>query len=319
MPLAPMFHANAWSTPYLAPMVGAKLVLPGPKLDGESVQSLIETEGVTFTVAVPTVFTMLFEHLDRSGTRIDTLQRCVVGGSAVPTAMIDKLLSEYGCRVLQVWGMTETSPLGTMCTASHRVSQLPPEQRNAQMRTPGRVQFGMQLKLVDDGGTQVPYDGQTPGNLWVKSGWAAAGYFKAEGGQVLDAEGWFPTGDVGTLDDFGYLRITDRVKDVIKSGGEWISSIDVENIVYSHPAVKQAAVIGVPHEKWGERPALFVVLKTGEALDEAGLREYLEPRMAKWWMPEVIRFIPELPMTATGKIRKASLREAWSISSAQAA
>lgn len=310
MPLAPMFHANAWSTPYLAPMVGAKLVLPGPRLDGKSVQSLIAAEGVTFTVAVPTVFTMLFEYLDASGSRIESLKRAVIGGSPVPPSMIERLASLYGCTVLQVWGMTETSPLGTMCTPTPALDALPSDDQRKKLQTAGRVQYGMELKIIGPSGERHCHDGKSPGDLWVRSGWAAKGYFRDETSK-LDADGWFPTGDVATIDDFGYMRITDRTKDVIKSGGEWISSVDVESIVYAHPAVKMAAVVGAAHPKWEERPVLIVALKEGELVSEGELMDFMRPRMARWWLPDRVFFVREMPMTATGKIRKTVLREEY--------
>jgi acyl-CoA synthetase (AMP-forming)/AMP-acid ligase II len=310
MPLAPMFHANAWSTPYLAPMVGAKLVLPGPRLDGKSVQSLIAAEGVTFTVAVPTVFTMLFEYLDASGSRIESLKRAVIGGSPVPPPMIERLASLYGCTVLQVWGMTETSPLGTMCTPTPALDALPSDDQRKKLQTAGRVQYGMELKIIGPSGERHCHDGKSPGDLWVRSGWAAKGYFRDETSK-LDADGWFPTGDVATIDDFGYMRITDRTKDVIKSGGEWISSVDVESIVYAHPAVKMAAVVGAAHPKWEERPVLIVALKEGELVSEGELIDFMRPRMARWWLPDRVLFVREMPMTATGKIRKTVLREEY--------
>ena len=310
MPLAPMFHANAWSTPYLAPMVGAKLVLPGPRLDGKSVQSLINTEGVTFTVAVPTVFTMLFEYLDSSGSHIESLKRAVIGGSPVPPSMIERLASIYGCTVLQMWGMTETSPLGTMCTPTPALDTLSPDDRRKKLQTAGRVQYGMELKIVGSNGERLSHDGKNLGDLWVRSGWAAKGYFRDETSK-LDADGWFPTGDVATIDDLGYMRITDRTKDVIKSGGEWISSVDVEGIVYAHPAVRMAAVVGAAHPKWEERPVLIVALKESQQLSEKELIEFLRPRMARWWLPDRVFFVSEMPMTATGKIRKMVLRERY--------
>ncbi len=250
MPIAPMFHANAWSTPYLAPMIGAKLVLPGPKLDPESVQSLVEAESVTFTVAVPTVFTMLLDYLEKTGKRIASLKKATIGGTAVPPAMIDLLHEKYGCFVAQVWGMTELSPLGTMTTLTPNITALPEANRRDYLYKQGRAQFGLELKIVDAEGNAVPCDGETSGALWVRGPWAASGYFKGEGGGVLDADGWLPTGDVATLDAEGFLRITDRLKDVIKSGGEWISSVEIENFAYGHPDVKLAAVVAVHHPKW---------------------------------------------------------------------
>lgn len=311
MPVAPMYHGNGWSTPYLAPMAGAKLVLPGSQMDGASIQSLIEGEGVTFSVGVPTVFTMLLDYLESSGKRIDTLSRVTIGGSAVPHAMIDLLESKYNCTVRQVWGMTETSPLGTMTTLTPRVAALDATQQKATLYQQGRAQFGIQLKIKDADGAVLPMDGKSSGALWVKGPWAACGYFKGEGGAVLDEEGWFPTGDVAYLDPYGYLKITDRVKDVIKSGGEWISSTDIENVCYEHPKVRMVAVVGIHHPKWEERPLLALVLKFGVSMDKEEILEHLRPRVARWWIPDDVVFLEDLPMTATGKIRKASLREAF--------
>jgi 3-(methylthio)propionyl---CoA ligase len=310
MPLAPMFHANAWSTPYLAPMVGAKLVLPGPRLDGRSVQSLVSEENVTFTVAVPTVFTMLFEYLDASGARIDSLKRAVIGGSAVPAAMIEKLARIYDCTVLQVWGMTETSPLGTMCTPTPALERLPAMERQEKLQTAGRVQFGMQLRITGPAGEELAQDGRQSGDLWVRSSWAAKGYYR-EDRDRLDSDGWFPTGDVATIDEFGYMRITDRTKDVIKSGGEWISSVQLENSVYEHAAVVMAAVIGAAHAKWEERPVLIITLKQGASITEEEMLDFLRPRVAKWWLPDRVLIVKQMPMTATGKIRKATLRDEY--------
>ena len=238
MPIAPMYHGNAWSLPYLGCLSGAGLVLPGTRMDGQSLQELIEGEGVTFALGVPTVFTMLIDHLDESGKRVDSLERVAIGGSAVPRAMIERLADPYGVTVHQLWGMTETSPLGTMATATPAIDALTDEERQAVLSQQGRVQFGLELQITDAEGAPVPRDGKTFGDMWVRGNWAASGYFKGEGGDKLDDDGWFPTGDVATLDEHGFMRITDRTKDVIKSGGEWISSIDLENAAVGHPDVK---------------------------------------------------------------------------------
>src|SRR6267142_7282686 len=237
------------------------------------------TNGPPRRFALPTVFTMLFEYLDSSGSRIESLKRAVIGGSAVPPSMIERLASLYGCTVLQVWGMTETSPLGTMCTPTPALATLSPEDQRKKLQTAGRVQYGMELKIVDPNGERLSHDGKNPGDLWVRSGWAAKGYFRDESSR-LDADGWFPTGDVATIDDLGYMRITDRTKDVIKSGGEWISSVDVESIAYAHPAVKMAAVVGAAHPKWEERLVLIVALKESARVSEKELMDFLRPRMA---------------------------------------
>jgi 3-(methylthio)propionyl---CoA ligase len=312
MPIAPMYHANAWSTPYLAPMLGAKLVLPGPRLDGESVQSLIQQEGVTFTVTVPTVFTALLEYLKRTGKRIDSLKKVTIGGTAVPHAMIDVLREKYGCFVAQVWGMTELSPLGTMTTLTPAVAGLPAEQGRHFLYKQGRAQFGLELKLLDEAGRPVPRDGVSPGLLCVRGPWAAASYFKGEGGSVLDPDGFFLTGDVATLDEYGYLWITDRAKDLIKSGGEWISSVELENIAYTHPAVRHAAVVAARHSKWDERPILIVERQAGALVSKDEILDHVRSSVAKWWLPDDVVFIEAMPMTATGKIRKTELRERFS-------
>ncbi len=309
MPIAPMYHGNAWSLPYLGCLAGAGMVLPGTKMDGRSLHELIEGEGVTFALGVPTVFTMLIDHLDESGKRVDSLQRVAIGGSAVPRAMIERLADPYGVTVHQLWGMTETSPLGTMATATPAIDALPPEEREAVLSQQGRVQFGLELRIAGEDGAPVPRDGRTFGDMWVRSNWAASGYFRGEGGERLDEEGWFPTGDVATLDAHGFMRITDRTKDVIKSGGEWISSIDLENAAMGHPDVKQAAVIGVSHPKWEERPLMVVVPRDGRTPDKGTINDWLAGKVAKWWLPDDVVLVDELPLTATGKVKKSRLRE----------
>jgi len=309
MPIAPMYHGNAWSLPYLGPLSGAGLALPGTKMDGQSLQELIEGEGVTFALGVPTVFTMLIDHLDESGKRVESLERVAIGGSAVPRAMIERLADPYGVTVHQLWGMTETSPLGTMATATPAIDTLTEEERQAVLSQQGRVQFGLELTITDAECAPVPRDGKTFGDMWVRGNWAASGYFKGEGGDRLDEDGWFPTGDVATLDEHGFMRITDRTKDVIKSGGEWISSIDLENAAVGHPDVKQAAVIGIFHPKWEERPLMVVVPRDGCTPDKDTINAYLAARVAKWWLPDDVVLVDELPLTATGKIQKSRLRE----------
>ena len=309
MPIAPMYHGNAWSLPYLAPMTGCKLVLPGPKMDGASIEELVNAEGVTFSVAVPTVFTMLLEHLDKTGRMVPSLERVAIGGSAVPPSMIERFREAYGVTVVQIWGMTETSPLGTMATATPELDALPEAERRGVFAKQGRVQFGLELKIIGQDGTPVPRDGATFGDMWVRGAWASSGYFKGEGGSRLDDDGFFPTGDVATLDRYGYMRITDRTKDVIKSGGEWISSIDLENAAVGHEDVKQAAVIGIRHPKWEERPLLVVVCKEGRTPSKDALLDHLRTRVAKWWLPDDVVFVDEIPLTATGKIQKSRLRE----------
>lgn len=308
MPIAPMYHANAWGLPYVAAMLGAKLVLPGPRMDGENIQGLIEDEGVTFSCAVPTVFSMLFQYLEDSGKRVDALQRTMIGGSAVPKAMTEKFLETYGVTVLQLWGMTETSPLGVVACATPEVDALPPEARAEVMDKQGRVQFGLEIKVLDETGKIVPRDGIAFGDLWVRGPWVTASYYKSEGGKVLDADGWFPTGDVVTIDQYGYMKITDRSKDVIKSGGEWISSIDIENLAVGHPKVLQAGVVGIFHPKWEERPILVIKPAPDQTLTSDEILDFLKGKIAKWWMPDRVFIVDEMPLTATGKIKKISLR-----------
>ena len=309
MPIAPMYHGNGWSLPYLGCLTGAGMVLPGTQMDGPSLQELIEGEGVTFALGVPTVFTMLIDHLDESGSRVESLERVAIGGSAVPRSMIERLADPYGVTVHQLWGMTETSPLGTMATATPAIDALAAEERQAVLGQQGRVQFGLELKITGARRRPVPRDGKTFGDMWVRGNWAAAGYFKGEGGERLAADGWFPTGDVATLDEHGFMRITDRTKDVIKSGGEWISSIDLENAAMGHPDVKQAAVIGVSHPKWEERPLMVVVPRDGRTPDREAINTYLDGKVAKWWLPDDVVLVDELPLTATGKVKKSRLRE----------
>lgn len=311
MPIAPMYHAAAWSLPYIAPMVGAKLVLPGPGMDGKSIHELIEGEAVSFCCAVPTVFSTLFDYLEKTGKKVESLARVMIGGSAVPKAMTEKFLHTYGVTVLQIWGMTETSPLGTIASPTPRVDALPAAERAHVLDRTGRVQFGLEIKIIGEDGRQVPRDGVAYGDMWVRGPWVSKGYFRGEGGNVLDQDGWFPTGDVATMDAYGYIKLTDRSKDVIKSGGEWISSIDLENLVVGHPKVGRAAVIGVFHPKWEERPLMVVVPAEGTAPTEKEILDYLAPHVAKWWLPDAVVFVDEIPLTATGKYKKIALRETF--------
>jgi fatty-acyl-CoA synthase len=309
MPIAPMYHGNGWSLPYLACMTGANIVLPGTQMDGASLHELIEGEGVTFALGVPTIFTMLIDHLDENDKRVESLSRVAIGGSAVPRAMIERLADPYGVTVHQLWGMTETSPLGTMATATPAIDALGDAEREAALSQQGRVQYGLELKITGPDGGPAARDGTTFGDMFVRSNWAASGYFKGEGGQKLDNDGWFPTGDVATLDEYGFMRITDRNKDVIKSGGEWISSIDLENAAMGHPDVKQAAVVGVFHPKWEERPLMVIVPNDGRTPDKESVNAYLAKKVAKWWLPDDVVLVDEIPLTATGKIQKSRLRE----------
>ena len=309
--IVPMFHANAWGTVYGAAMCGAKLVFPGARLDGASVYELLEAERVTFSGAVPTVWMMLLQHLKETGNRLDHLDRVVIGGSAVPRSMIEVLETEHDVRVVQGWGMTEMSPLGTVGTMKPKFAALPFEQRVDLQIKAGRGIFGVEMKIVDEEGNELPRDGEAFGRLMVRGPWISSAYFKAEGGDILDDNGWFDTGDISTLDPEGYMAITDRAKDVIKSGGEWISSIDVENVAVGCAGVAEAAVIGVAHPKWQERPLMIVTREEGSAVGRDEILAYLDGKIAKWWMPDDVVFMDEMPHTATGKLHKLKLREAF--------
>jgi len=312
LPVVPMFHVNAWGIPYGAAMTGAKLVFPGPALDGRSVYELIEAERVSFAAGVPTVWLMLLQHMQGQGLKFSTLQRTVIGGSACPPAMIRSFYVDYGVTVLHGWGMTEMSPLGSVCHLKLKQLELPLEQRLALMAKQGRALFGVEFKIVDGEGRALPWDGTSSGELLVKGPWIISGYFRGEGGDPLrhDADGdWFPTGDVATIDADGFMQITDRSKDVIKSGGEWISSIDVENIAMAHPAVAMAACIAVPHPKWDERPLLVVVRKPGAELTREQMLAFYEAKVAKWQVPDDVQFVDAIPLGATGKMQKMKLRE----------
>ena len=308
LPVVPMFHVNAWGIPYNAAMTGAKLVFPGPALDGKSVYELIEAEGVTFAAGVPTVWQMLLGHMKPAGLKFSTLKRTVIGGSACPPAMIDAFRDEYGVDVLHAWGMTELSPLGTLCTLKNKHLKLPAEEQMQLRLKQGRCIFGIDMKIVDGNGQPLPHDGKSAGDLLVKGPWVVAGYFKQEGGDTL-VDGWFPTGDVATIDADGFMQITDRSKDVVKSGGEWISSIDVENIAMAHPAVAMAACVGIKHPKWDERPIVCVVKKPGAEVTREELLAFYEGRTAKWQIPDDVVFLDAIPLGATGKMLKTRLRE----------
>ena len=307
--VVPMFHANAWGLTFACPAVGAKLVMPGPKMDGASIHELLETEGVTFSAAVPTVWQMLLAHLQSTNSKLTTLKRVAIGGSAVPESLIRAFRDGYGVDVLQLWGMTESSPLGTVATLTPEIAALPFDEQMQYKTKQGRPPVGIELKLTDDGGTPVPHDGEAYGKLSMKGPFVVREYFGAEGGEILDAEGFFDTGDVSTIDAQGYMKITDRAKDVIKSGGEWISSIEIENIAAGHPKALIAAVIGVPHPKWDERPLLLVQLKPGETATAQDFLDHLDGKIAKWWMPEEVRFVDEIPLGGTGKIDKKLIRQ----------
>ncbi len=308
LPVVPMFHVNAWGLPYSCALAGAKLVFPGQHLDGKSLHELFETEGVTMSAGVPTVWLGLLNYMKESKSKFSTLKAVVIGGSACPPAMIRAFQDEYGVNVLHAWGMTEMSPLGTVCTFKAKHRKLDKAARVALQNKQGRVLFGVDMKIVGEDGTDLPNDGKAFGDLMVRGPWVTSGYFKGEGGDPL-VEGWFPTGDVATLDPDGYMQVTDRSKDVIKSGGEWISSIDLENIAVAHPAIAEAAVIGVKHPKWDERPIVVAVKKAGQEVTKDEILKFYDGKIAKWWTPEDVVFVAELPHTATGKLSKLTLRQ----------
>ena len=307
--IVPMFHANAWGTPYAAPMSGAKMVFPGPHLDGESLVELIEQEDVTCSAAVPTVWLGILQYLKKTNKGLGILGRVAIGGTAAPPIMIRTLQEEYGVRVCHAWGMTEMSPLGTTGTLKKDSLSLPKEEQYKLQEKQGRGIYGVEMKIVDDDGGELPRDGVAFGNLMVRGPWIASGYFKGEGGEVLDSDGWFPTGDVATLDAEGYMQITDRAKDVIKSGGEWIGSIELENVAMEHVGVAECAVIGVSHPKWDERPLLVVVREAGSEVTPEEILKFFVGKTAKWWIPDDVVFVKELPHTPTGKVLKTKLRK----------
>ena len=308
LPVVPMFHVNSWGLAYSCPLVGAKLVLPGAQLDGKSLYELFEAEQVTFSAGVPTVWQGLLGHVKQNHLKFSTLKRTVIGGSSCPPAMIKTFQDEYGVKVLHAWGMTEMSPIGTVCHLKYKHANLPAADRFAIEVTAGRAVYGVDMKIVNDAGEELPWDGKAFGDLLVKGYSVIRGYFKDDGGDPLK-DGWFPTGDVATITPDGYVQITDRSKDVIKSGGEWISSIDLENIAVAHPAVAQAAVIGIAHPKWDERPLLVVVKKPGAEVTREELLTFFDGKIAKWWLPDDVAFAEAIPLGATGKMLKTKLRE----------
>ena len=309
LPVVPMFHANAWGLAFSCAATGAKLVMPGQKLDGPSVHDLLESEGVTFSAAVPTVWLGLLTHLRETGGKLSTLKRVVIGGSAVPEAIIRGFRDEHGVDVTHAWGMTEMSPLGTLSSPTAKVAASDPETQLRYKLKQGRPPLGVEMKLTDDAGERVPHDGHTFGKLKVKGPFIVGEYFKGEGGEILDEEGFFDTGDVATIDEQGYMQITDRAKDVIKSGGEWISTIEIENIAVGHPKAALAAVIGAAHPKWDERPVLLVKLEPGVESTKEEFLAFLEGKIAKWWTPDDVVFVDDIPLGATGKIDKKLIRQ----------
>ena len=311
LPVVPMFHANSWSLAFSAPMMGAKLVMPGAKLDGASVYELLETEKVTMTAGVPTVWLMLINYMQKEGKRLSSVRQLMVGGSACPRAMIETLERDYGVNVFHAWGMTEMSPVGTLGAVKPASAHLQGEALYDLKMKQGFAPFGVEMRIDDDAGVELPWDGKTYGRLKVRGFAVASSYFRGDGGEILDADGWFDTGDVATIDPSGYMQITDRAKDVIKSGGEWISSIDIENLAVGHPDVAEAAVIGVAHPKWDERPLLLVLAKEGRTPTRASVLQFMDGKIAKWWMPDDVQLVTEIPHTATGKINKVKLRETF--------
>ena len=308
LPVVPMFHVNAWGLPYACALTGAKIVFPAQHLDGKSLHQLFETEGVTMSAGVPTVWLGLLNYMKESKLEFSTLTRVVIGGSACPPAMIRTFQEEYGVEVLHAWGMTEMSPLGTVTTFKAKHRKWTQEERTRLQNKQGRAIYGVDMRIVGEDGTELPWDGKAFGDLQVRGPWVIKGYFKGEGGDPLRG-GWFPTGDVCTIDEDGYIQVTDRSKDVIKSGGEWISSIDLENIAMAHPKIAEAAVIGVKHAKWDERPIVVAVKKAGQDVSREDLLRFFEGKIAKWWMPDDVVFVSELPHTATGKLSKLTLRQ----------
>jgi len=311
LPVVPMFHANAWGLAFAVPSSGGRLVMPGARMDGESIYELLETERVSLTAAVPTVWLMLLNYLESTGKDLPYLKRVVIGGSACPRMMIEKFEDVYGVDVQHAWGMTETSPLGSMSVPKMGMEDLSREEILQLKLKQGRPPYMVEMKIVDDAGKELPRDGKAFGDLLVRGPAVAESYFKDEGGKLLTEDGWMPTGDVATLDPLGFMQITDRSKDVIKSGGEWISSIEIENIAVGHPAVAEAAVIGISHPKWDERPLLVILPKEGETPQKEEILAFLKGKIAKWWLPDDVVLVEEIPHTATGKIRKKTLRESF--------
>jgi len=311
LPVVPMFHVNAWGLPYTMALIGCKVVFPGSALDGKSLYELFESEKVTFSAGVPTVWLGLINYAKQHGLNFSTFRRTIIGGSACPPAMIRTLQNDFGIEVIHAWGMTEMSPLGTTCKLQNKHLALPREQQSRILEKQGHVIYGVDMKIVDPMGDELPWDGAASGDLYVRGPWVIREYFRNDGGDPLVDGAWFPTGDVGNIDADGYLQITDRSKDVIKSGGEWIGSIDLENIAMAHPAVAMAAVIAVPHPKWDERPLLVVVKKPDVEVDKADLIAFYDGKIAKWWTPDDVVFVDAIPLGATGKMLKTKLRDAF--------
>jgi len=311
LPVVPMFHANAWGIPYAAAMCGAKMVMPGARMDGEAIYELMEEEGVTLSAGVPTVWMMLLSHVKENNKKFSTMTRTVIGGSAAPRSMIETFLKDYGVIVIHAWGMTEMSPLGTVCNLKKKHQALSDDEKIDLSMKQGRGVFGVDMKIIDNEGKELPWDGVAFGRLMVRGPWITSKYFKSEGGDIIDDEYWFDTGDVATLDKDGFMQITDRSKDVIKSGGEWISSIDVENEAVGCPGIVEAAVIAVPHPKWDERPLLLAIKEENSDVTREDVLNHLSNSLAKWQLPDDVVFVGELPHTATGKLLKNQLRDEY--------
>jgi fatty-acyl-CoA synthase len=307
LPVVPMFHVNAWGIPHGAPLTGAKLVFPGKDLDGKSLYELMEAERVTCSAGVPTVWLGLLNYVREAGVRFSSLERTIIGGSACPPAMLRMFRDDYGVEAIHGWGMTEMSPLGTLARLNWEQMQRSPDEQRRLLEKQGHVIYGVDMKIVGDGGRELPWDGVAFGDLHVRGPWVIDRYFRHDTSPLVD--GWFATGDVATIDRDGFMRITDRSKDLIKSGCEWISSIDIENVAVAHPAVAEAACIACAHPKWTERPLLVVVKRPNSDVTQDELRGFYEGKVAKWWIPDDVVFVDELPHTATGKLHKLKLRE----------
>ncbi len=309
LPVVPMFHANAWGIAHSSPMTGAKLVMPGGRMDGEAIYELLDTEKVNLTAAVPTVWLMLLQYLEETGKKLPYLEKVVIGGSACPRSMTQKFRDNYDVDVIHAWGMTEMSPLGSLGTAKPQVAHLDGDEQLDLKGKQGYAPFGVEMKVTDDENNELPWDGETFGRLKVRGPAIAGSYYGGAGAEQFDEENWFDTGDVAHIDENGYMQITDRAKDVIKSGGEWISTIDLENLAVGHPDVAEAAVIGIEHPKWDERPLLVIVRKPERDPAKDEILEFMNGKIAKWWMPDDVAFVEEIPHTATGKIQKTTLRD----------
>ena len=308
--VVPLFHVQAWGIPFYGPMFGLKLVMPGLQMEGEPLYDLIESEGVTLAFGVPTIWMGLLNYCRDNDKTLTSVRNAVIGGSALSLSMLQEFDEAHDVNVIQGWGMTEMSPLGTSNFLTPEMKKMSKEERYAVQLKQGRPMYGVELKVVDDSGAELPHDGESQGHLLVRGPWVLKRYFKAEK-DCVDKDGWFDTGDISVLDKDGYMTITDRAKDVIKSGGEWISSIDLENAAIGHPEVTEACVVGLPHPKWDERPMLFIVTNTGEPVDKNSILEFLGSRVAKWWLPDEIIFLKELPHGATGKLQKFELRDEY--------